>query len=71
MARVWASGAEACFDVGVQAQSATTAKAVARPARRHLSKSWRIWSSLSLKPSRTLALKGDPGRGLGRKPAKR
>jgi hypothetical protein len=38
MAKVCALGAEACFDAGVQAQSATTAKAVARPARRHLSK---------------------------------
>jgi hypothetical protein len=53
MAKVRAVGAEACFDMGVQAQSATTAKAVARPARRHLSKNWRIWSSLSLKPFRT------------------
>jgi hypothetical protein len=49
IAKVCALGAEACFDAGVQAQSATTAKAVARPARRHLSKNWRIWSSLSLK----------------------
>jgi hypothetical protein len=53
MAKAWASGAEACFDMGVQAQSATTAQAVAKPARRHLSKNWRIWSSLSLKPFRT------------------
>jgi hypothetical protein len=35
--------------VGVQAQSAAAAKTVAKPARRHLSKSWRISSSPSLK----------------------
>ena len=64
MAKVWAAGAEACFDMGVQAQSATTAKAVARPARRHLSKNWRIWSSLSLKPFRTpLPLRATRGAG--------
>jgi len=45
MAKVCAAGAEACFDMGVQAQSATAATTVAKPARRHLSKNWRIWSS--------------------------
>jgi hypothetical protein len=50
VAKVCAVGEVACFDAGVQAQSAAAAMAVASPARRHLSKNWRISSSLSLKP---------------------
>ncbi len=54
MAKVCAVGEAACFDTGVQAQSAAAARAVARPARRHLSKNSRISSSLFLKPSSNL-----------------
>jgi hypothetical protein len=49
-ARAGAADEGACFDAGAQALSAAAARAVARPARRHLSKNSRISSSPFLKP---------------------